>query len=590
MHKVVEQHLKDFKSRFGVAFDRDKSFEAFLSYCVLRIYSADNVQADTLTYDGDDPGIDGILFFVDDVYVSSIDEMKDVFKKSRRDVDVIIAMTQAKTSESWDKKEINAFQSAILDFLSDSPHYPHASYIAEKKELFDEIIKNVGKIRGGKPQIHCFFGTTARKTTAREITAAFRTLKRTVDDTGFFSDVVVVPVDRDHIIEMWDNADGPVEANLTVFASAPFPKTPGVEESYVVTARAKDFVRNVLSDKNDNLQKRIFEQNVRDYIGADAEVNAEILETLSHADKQKRFGMLNNGITIVSPDVRVQGNEFYLRNFQIVNGCQTSHLLFESRKELSEDVTVMLKVIETSEPAVVDEIVRSTNRQTKVQDDQFLATLDCMRSIEKFFNARGADEEHRLYFERRKNQFWNEDSTPAEIRVFDIKSIARCTGAMFFDKPDLASRYPNRLTGELSNMVFRSENVEDIHYTAAYASYRLQLLFSNQKIDSKYRQLKWHILMSIKYYVAGDGLPQPTSNKIRSVCAQIDKFMSGNDDETLARIQGICALYDPMDGADRDKLKVHSFIQEAKKKAVSAYIARRKEEESSAKSAKKKKI
>ena len=84
---------------------------------------------------------------------------------------------------------------------------------------------------------------------------------------------------------------------------------------------------------------------------------------------QKRFGILNNGITIVSPDVRVQGNEFYFRDFQIVNGCQTSNILFDSADEISGDATLMLKVVETDDPAIVDDIVRSTNRQTKVQDD-----------------------------------------------------------------------------------------------------------------------------------------------------------------------------------------------------------------------------
>src|SRR3546814_2899751 len=99
----------------------------------------------------------------------------------------------------------------------------------------------------------------------------------------------------------------------------------------------------------------------------------------------------------------------------------------------------MLKVVETSDLAVVDDIVKSTNRQAKVEEDQFLATLDAVKAIERYFDARGAEEEYRLYFERRKNQFALHEDVKA-IRVFDIKEIARCVAAMFLDKPDKIGR------------------------------------------------------------------------------------------------------------------------------------------------------
>ncbi|MCP5411544.1 MAG: AIPR family protein [Alphaproteobacteria bacterium] len=39
-------------------------------------------------------------------------------------------------------------------------------------------------------------------------------------------------------------------------------------------------------------------------------------------------------ITIISPDVRVNRGRNILRDFQIVNGCQTSNVLFEHRLKL----------------------------------------------------------------------------------------------------------------------------------------------------------------------------------------------------------------------------------------------------------------
>ena len=50
-------------------------------------------------------------------------------KGRKRDTDVTIVFTQAKTSESWSKAEINVFEVAISDFLSDHAAYPHSVYM-----------------------------------------------------------------------------------------------------------------------------------------------------------------------------------------------------------------------------------------------------------------------------------------------------------------------------------------------------------------------------------------------------------------------------------------------------------------------------
>jgi hypothetical protein len=410
MHRVVRSHLANFQQRFNLVQPEAKLFEAFVNYSVLRSYSEDQVAPEDLIYEGDDPGIDGVMFFVDGAYISSVDELEDMIHKSRRDVEIIVVFAESKTSEYWEKMKINSFQSAIIDFINDDDAYPLSPYLEERKELFNSVIQNVGRIRDGKPRVHTYFATTAREpgSQQREIAGAFTALESSLVESGYFTEVSVRPLDRDKLVSLWGKADGPVEAQLPVFAIAAFPKSPGIEESYVVTAKAKDFVDRLLIDDGKNLRQRIFEENVRDFIGSDSEINAEISSTLEDSIKQNRFGILNNGITIVSPDVRVQGNEIYLRGYQIVNGCQTSNLLYEHREKISNDVTVMLKMVETADSTIVDDIVRATNRQTKVQDDEFLATLDTVKGIERYFNARGVDEEHRLFFERRKHQFSNQ--------------------------------------------------------------------------------------------------------------------------------------------------------------------------------------
>lgn len=404
MHRVVKSHLNDFEKKYSVSDQESTQFEAFLNYTIFRSRCVANIEPRELIYEGDDPGIDGVMIFIDDSYVSSVEEVEEAMKGRKRDAEVTVIFTQAKTSESWSKSDINTFESAITDFLSETAAYPHSDYIKNARDVFDALIKYVGKIREGKPTVQVFYATTARATDNREILAAQQAIKSALESTGLFSAVDVYLVNRDSIIEMWTAAEGQVEATLRVLGSAAFPRTPGIEEGYAVTVKAKDFIEQILVDKTGRLRQRIFEENVRDFLGIGADVNKEMADTIADSNKQKRFGILNNGITMISPDVRVSGLEIFIRDFQIVNGCQTSNVLFDNKHLIGDDVTIMLKLIETSDPAVVDDIVRSTNRQAKLDEEQFLATLDAVKALERYFNSR-TDDEFRLFFERRKNQY-----------------------------------------------------------------------------------------------------------------------------------------------------------------------------------------
>ena len=85
-----------------------------------------------------------------------------------------------------------------------------------------------------------------------------------------------------------------------------------------MVVKASDFVKNLLMSPDGNLQTQVFEENVRSFLGMDNPVNQSISATLQ-SDGSSRFPVLNNGITIVSPDVKLQGNKLHLTNYQIVN-------------------------------------------------------------------------------------------------------------------------------------------------------------------------------------------------------------------------------------------------------------------------------
>ncbi len=75
------------------------------------------------------------MVFIDDSYVSSIEEVEEAMTGRKRDADVVIVFTQSKTSESWSKAEINTFESAISDFLAEKSEYPQSDYIKNARGL-----------------------------------------------------------------------------------------------------------------------------------------------------------------------------------------------------------------------------------------------------------------------------------------------------------------------------------------------------------------------------------------------------------------------------------------------------------------------
>jgi hypothetical protein len=66
--------------------------------------------------------------------------VQDAFSGRRRDADAAVVFTQAKSSESWSKSEINTFESAINDFLADKHAYPHSEYMTNWREVFNAVL------------------------------------------------------------------------------------------------------------------------------------------------------------------------------------------------------------------------------------------------------------------------------------------------------------------------------------------------------------------------------------------------------------------------------------------------------------------
>ncbi|MFO0682872.1 MAG: AIPR family protein [Sandaracinus sp.] len=386
----------------------------------------------------------------------------------------------------------------------------------------------LGKIQHGRPRISLYFAATGAWLDTNGLDAqSIAPTKKTLLDLNLFHQVDFEPVDRERLIKLWNRSRTPVSATFEVKGPVSLPKIDKVTEAYLALVRAQDLVEKVLADEEGRIRSSVFEQNVRAFLGEENEVNARIREALENRGLHDRFAINNNGVTIVASEVKVQSDKVSVEDFQIVNGCQTSHVLFRNREKLSPDVWVPIKLIEAEDAGVVAQLVESTNSQSAVNESQFVSIKPFAQKLEAYFVARassGADpEDQPLCFERRTNQFAGLNIS--KLRIFDIPKLARVYASMFLDLPHLAYMYPTQVMAERSAQLFRSDQFEHAYYTAAKALYRLELAFGNDYVPRKYQPWKWHILMLFRHLLVPAIVPTSAS-KMERYLAPIDAVLA----------------------------------------------------------------
>jgi AIPR protein len=113
---------------------------------------------------------------------------------------------------------------------------------------------------------------------------------------------------------------------------------------------------------------RLFDRNVRLFLGArKGGVNAGIRDTLGSPTDRKNFWAYNNGLTFICDDfTQPNKSKMTLRNFSVVNGCQTTVSLANATTETLRDVRVPVRFIRASE-RVIDSIITYNNSQNPIR-------------------------------------------------------------------------------------------------------------------------------------------------------------------------------------------------------------------------------
>ena len=186
----------------------------------------------------------------------------------------------------------------------------------------------------------------------------------------------------------------------------------------------------------DKWGSRLLEQNVRSFLGAARAANKGMRETIKNAPE--KFIAFNNGISAIADEIEFKdSNITKMKNFQIVNGGQTSATVYRMGKEKNDldNVYVQMKLVIAKEDKTEDQsdksdllmkISRFSNTQSTVANSDFFSHHDYHRRMHdfsrRFLAPAKLNEPFQTYwyYERIRKQYDNESNlmTPTEKKAF----------------------------------------------------------------------------------------------------------------------------------------------------------------------------
>jgi hypothetical protein len=132
-------------------------------------------------------------------------------------------------------------------------------------------------------------------------------------------------------------------------------------------------------------EDRLFDRNVRLFLGSrKGSVNAVIAETL-RSDEKSYFWAYNNGLTLVCTGFDVAGDSVTVRDFCIVNGCQSTRSLVDNEATVNSSVNALVRILAVQD-ALVDDVIRFTNSQNPIRAWDLASQNRTQRRLKREFD------------------------------------------------------------------------------------------------------------------------------------------------------------------------------------------------------------
>lgn len=573
MHPILASHVKELKDEYEFEnHEESKIFEFFCNYCVLSKSYYGRFDPVDITTNEDDAAIDGLAVTIDGDLILTEGDAEQAFQTHKKNLIVDFIAVQAKSGEKFTKEDISNYSMGLEDFLSLTPKLPNGEYNREIIKILEVVFDNLKKVANNRPNALVYYCTSGNYTAEAEIKAAFEIMKSSINDTDLFYSVSIFPFGRRELLTTWKTLNETNEARVKLIDFCGIPQSKDIPQSYLAIVNCKTFVESLLLDDDRRLKQGVFDENVRAFLGNNT-VNSNIISTLQNESKRHLFSVLNNGITVVAPQLTLTANskEMDLVNYQIINGCQTSNMLYKELEHLSDDVNVVVRFIESPDNDVSADIISATNSQTSIEHMRFQGLKDKAKLVQHYFTAQNSkhnSNRNQIYFERREKEYREHDYYATQI--FDVKELGRAYASGVLNEPHTASRYVTKLFENLEGKLFKEDDAEALYYMCAFILYKFNTLTNGKKINApSYKKYKWHLIQLFMWVTHGKvSKIQPNANNASKYAEKVIKTLASSDRKYTNIFKKCFEIIDLFELAPTtDQLKRSRFTNDLREKA-----------------------
>lgn len=523
MDRITQSMIDSFKSNQSLNIDDDSElFEYFVNYCVVNnVYGSNDFDLEEITTGKATQGIDGIAIIVNQKFVNTIEDI-DTLIEYNKSISVKFVLIQAKTSSSFDNTEIGNLLTYSKLFFSDDTSMFRTAEMQHFIELKEYIFSKGDKLKKN-PELFLYYVTLGTWTDDENLRATISVGKESLRGTNLFSNISFEPCGSEKIQDLYRKTKEKLKATFKFEKRITMYSINDDEVGYSGVLPFKEF-KKLIIDEN-GATKAVFEDNIRDYLGPNPDVNKNITETIKTRNVNA-FSMLNNGITVVTSSIIISGDIATIEDYQIVNGCQTSNVLIENMDSVEgiDELIIPIRIIATKDENLKNDITRATNSQTAIKKDQLEALSTFQKKLEEYYKT--YRDEDALVYERRTGQY--RDSNIPKNRIVTIAMQIKTVAAMFLDEPSGVSGQYGTVAKRVGNKIFKTADKEIIYYVSSLALYKIENLFRTHKIDKKYRRARYHAMMLFRMLVSTEEMPRFNARKMENYCKNILEVLENN--------------------------------------------------------------
>jgi len=376
-----------------------------------------------------------------------------------------ILILQAKNSSSFSSNALTLLGNG-LSWVFEKPK---VQYQALRNVPFVRKIDEIRDIRNrlgpSNMRVRVFFvskGDTQNLST--EFTSELNEIKSKYE-AGAFDEFTIQPIGASELVDLLaaqERRQKQIDDELPILYDRNKPSYIKYRSSgltgYICTARGSEIARLVAGER----EEAVFDLNLRRFYGiGKGRVNPDIADTSSDSAESHMFWFFNNGITVVCDHCDVvddpDNTHLKLKNLQVVNGCQTSMTLATMAEEgrLQDNVQVLVKVFETTDPDFVSRVVLTTNNQNAISSRDLKANdpiqIDYQRAFAELYNLR---------YERKPREY--RGLSRAEARqIVSNEKVAQAYMAIVKKKPTIARTQKYRIWDkEFYRQLFPNTSIE----------------------------------------------------------------------------------------------------------------------------------